>query len=429
MAVDRARRRRSRGAGAGRRASRPRPILGSSHQSPLPLALLLRWAGVGPHRRRQPRPRRLAARRAHHGRPRRPRGAPLRCWSPRRSASRRPSTTAWPSTSRAPDRLPDVAAALAAAGPTSSCTPDPRVPARTLRARRSGATCRRALASTGRQRRRDGGSRRSASHRSGSGGAARCDRSRRTPDPAPSSAAVLAGADAVVCGNTGPMHLAAAVGTPVVAAFAPTVPLARWRPWRVPHVVLGDQDVAVRRVPQPHLPARRADLPRPRHGRRRAWRPWTGWSRRPSRRRRRREAAPGRDRVGARQPAGGGRRRRCRWPERPRRRARLAPRRRWDATSPSRPGPTAPDLPAACPPGARRPGRPRRRRPPEPVAKDDLWPHMPAFARSLAPPLGRPAARRRPRPVLDVGMGRPRRLGGRSPTPSPACRRSTPSAW
>ena len=54
---------------------------------------------------------------------------------------------------------------------------------------------------------------------------------------------VLAGADAVVCGNTGPAHLAAAVGTPVVAAFAPTVPLARWRPWGVPCVVLGDQGV------------------------------------------------------------------------------------------------------------------------------------------------------------------------------------------
>jgi ADP-heptose:LPS heptosyltransferase len=55
-------------------------------------------------------------------------------------------------------------------------------------------------------------------------------------------ASTIAGADAIVCGNTGPMHLAAAVGTPVAAVFAPTVPLARWRPWRVPHVVLGDQD-------------------------------------------------------------------------------------------------------------------------------------------------------------------------------------------
>jgi ADP-heptose:LPS heptosyltransferase len=54
-------------------------------------------------------------------------------------------------------------------------------------------------------------------------------------------AAVLAGADAVVVGNTGPAHLAAAVGTPVVSLFAPVVPAARWRPWGVPHVLLGDQ--------------------------------------------------------------------------------------------------------------------------------------------------------------------------------------------
>ncbi|HEX2064898.1 MAG TPA: glycosyltransferase family 9 protein [Acidimicrobiales bacterium] len=57
-------------------------------------------------------------------------------------------------------------------------------------------------------------------------------------------AAVLAGADVVVVGNTGPAHLAAAVGTPVVSLFAPTVPASRWRPWRVPHVLLGDQDIA-----------------------------------------------------------------------------------------------------------------------------------------------------------------------------------------
>ena len=49
---------------------------------------------------------------------------------------------------------------------------------------------------------------------------------------------VLAAAQAVVVGNTGPAHLAAAVGTPVVSLFAPTVPAARWRPWRVPHELL-----------------------------------------------------------------------------------------------------------------------------------------------------------------------------------------------
>jgi ADP-heptose:LPS heptosyltransferase len=57
-------------------------------------------------------------------------------------------------------------------------------------------------------------------------------------------AGVLAGADAVVVGNTGPAHLAAAVSTPVVSLFAPVVPAARWAPYRVPHVLLGDQAAA-----------------------------------------------------------------------------------------------------------------------------------------------------------------------------------------
>jgi ADP-heptose:LPS heptosyltransferase len=57
-------------------------------------------------------------------------------------------------------------------------------------------------------------------------------------------AAVLADAEVVVVGNTGPAHLAAAVGKPVVSLFAPVVPAARWRPWRVPHVLLGDQHAA-----------------------------------------------------------------------------------------------------------------------------------------------------------------------------------------
>ncbi|MFL5827982.1 MAG: glycosyltransferase family 9 protein [Thermoleophilaceae bacterium] len=51
-------------------------------------------------------------------------------------------------------------------------------------------------------------------------------------------AEVIRGAEAIVVGNTGPAHLAAAVGTPVVSVFAPTVPAVRWRPWRVPHELL-----------------------------------------------------------------------------------------------------------------------------------------------------------------------------------------------
>ncbi len=56
--------------------------------------------------------------------------------------------------------------------------------------------------------------------------------------------AVLARASAVVCGNTGAAHLAAAAGTPVVSLFSPVVPASRWRPWRVPQVLLGDQQAA-----------------------------------------------------------------------------------------------------------------------------------------------------------------------------------------
>jgi ADP-heptose:LPS heptosyltransferase len=55
-------------------------------------------------------------------------------------------------------------------------------------------------------------------------------------------AAVLAGAGVVVAPNTGAAHLAAAVGSPVVSLFAPVVPVARWAPYGVPAVVLGQQD-------------------------------------------------------------------------------------------------------------------------------------------------------------------------------------------
>ena len=54
-------------------------------------------------------------------------------------------------------------------------------------------------------------------------------------------------------------HLAAAVGTPVVSLFAPVVPAVRWRPYRVPHVLLGDQhapcrDTRARECPVPGHP-------------------------------------------------------------------------------------------------------------------------------------------------------------------------------
>lgn len=62
----------------------------------------------------------------------------------------------------------------------------------------------------------------------------------------PALAGVLAGAAAVVVGNTGPAHLAAAVRTPVVSLFAPVVPAVRWAPHGVPRVLLGDQDAPCR---------------------------------------------------------------------------------------------------------------------------------------------------------------------------------------
>jgi ADP-heptose:LPS heptosyltransferase len=64
----------------------------------------------------------------------------------------------------------------------------------------------------------------------------------------PQLAAVLDRASVVVAPNTGPAHLAAAVGTPVVSLFAPVVPAARWAPHGVPRVVLGDQSAACRQT-------------------------------------------------------------------------------------------------------------------------------------------------------------------------------------
>lgn len=50
--------------------------------------------------------------------------------------------------------------------------------------------------------------------------------------------ALIATADLVVTNNTGPMHVAAATKTPVVALFALTNPPEQWGPWRVPHRLL-----------------------------------------------------------------------------------------------------------------------------------------------------------------------------------------------
>jgi ADP-heptose:LPS heptosyltransferase len=56
-------------------------------------------------------------------------------------------------------------------------------------------------------------------------------------------AAIMARATVVVAGNTGPAHLAAATRTPVASIFAPVVPADRWKPWGVPVALLGDQEI------------------------------------------------------------------------------------------------------------------------------------------------------------------------------------------
>ena len=50
-------------------------------------------------------------------------------------------------------------------------------------------------------------------------------------------AALFANADFVICGNCGPMHLAAAAGTPVVALHGPTNP-SQWAPWGRGHTII-----------------------------------------------------------------------------------------------------------------------------------------------------------------------------------------------
>jgi ADP-heptose:LPS heptosyltransferase len=60
------------------------------------------------------------------------------------------------------------------------------------------------------------------------------------------TALALAGASAVVVGNTGPAHLAAAVGRPIVSLFSAVVTPVRWAPYGVPVELLGDQGAACR---------------------------------------------------------------------------------------------------------------------------------------------------------------------------------------
>jgi ADP-heptose:LPS heptosyltransferase len=54
----------------------------------------------------------------------------------------------------------------------------------------------------------------------------------------PDFCALIGVADLVITNNTGPMHVAAAMATPVIALFALTNPPEQWGPWQVPHRIL-----------------------------------------------------------------------------------------------------------------------------------------------------------------------------------------------
>ena len=54
----------------------------------------------------------------------------------------------------------------------------------------------------------------------------------------PRFCALVEAADLMITNNTGPMHVAAALKTPVAALFALTNPPEQWSPWRVPHRLL-----------------------------------------------------------------------------------------------------------------------------------------------------------------------------------------------
>jgi ADP-heptose:LPS heptosyltransferase len=210
-------------------------ILTSFHQSPLPTALLLRLAGVRrigadstdhPGRLLDVRHRRLPGR--HEVQAALDTAAALGFVPPDGDDKRLRVLPA-----------PDTGT-LTGNGPYVVVHPGASAPARTWDPDRC-ADAVEALADAGHRVVVTGGPAERALTRHVSG-AAGVDLGGRT-DPQ-RLAGVLRGADAVVCGNTGPAHLAAAVGTPVVSLFSPVVPAARWAPWGVPVVLLGDQGAA-----------------------------------------------------------------------------------------------------------------------------------------------------------------------------------------
>lgn len=205
-------------------------VLTSSHQSPLPTALLLRLAGV----------ERIAAVSADYG------GSLLDHRIPG-DPDLHEVARALAVVAELGHRLPEADdGRLAVRRPLRPAPPGPyvvvhpgcSVPARTLDPDRW-ADAVAALAADGRRVLVTGAAHEAELTRRVAG------RAGEPVEPADLAglAAVLAAADAVACGNTGPAHLAAAVGTPVTVVHPPTVPSNRWHPWGVAHLVLGDQGV------------------------------------------------------------------------------------------------------------------------------------------------------------------------------------------
>ncbi|MFF8322335.1 glycosyltransferase family 9 protein [Streptomyces bobili] len=207
-------------------------VLTSFHQSPLPTALVLRLAGIGrigadsvdyPGSLLDVRHRRLSGR--HEAEAALDTAAALGFPAPPGDDGR---LRVLPS----PDTV-----ALTGNGPYVVVHPGASAPARAWSAERC-AEAVALLADAGHRVVVTGGPDETDLTRRVSGGTA-VDLGGRT-EPR-TLAGVLRTADVVVCGNTGPAHLAAAVGTPVVSLFAPVVPAERWGPYGVPSVLLGDQ--------------------------------------------------------------------------------------------------------------------------------------------------------------------------------------------
>ncbi|MFD5181264.1 glycosyltransferase family 9 protein [Streptomyces sp. NPDC058372] len=224
-------------------------VLTSFHQSPLPTALLLRLAGVGrvgaestdhPGSLLDVRHRRLPGR--HEAEAALDTAAAMGFALP-------PGDDGALRVTPAPDTVP-----LTGNGPYVVVHPGASVPARRWSAERC-AEAVALLADAGHRVVVTGGEDERRLTRYVSGGVA-VDLGGRTAPRV--LAGVLRGAEAVVCGNTGPAHLAAAVGTPVVSLFAPVVPADRWGPYKVPAVLLGDQGA-------PCAETRARDCPVPGH--------------------------------------------------------------------------------------------------------------------------------------------------------------------